>query len=344
MTVSLIIRTGIHRFLMAVYHLDNLAKYGMNDYNPVFGDLFHAQGSLGMLVKKMYLRYFVNGVAYLPIAFLVLSWAVIGVLAIFYTIKKKNPWIVICVPATIFVPVLSSIVAGKAKSYHSAQFVPITIMLGFLFCGAALYHGKVLQKRTVCSVVAVIALVGIAMQIKDMNKWFIQDYNKYLEARQIMADAAENLLENFDTKKPVVVVGATMPSNELLREAVIPMDSWQYRMIARLTSFDPTIKEKFHVNFGGWGYRYTDSSVLSVLTWARNPFENGDLIASQQYINFWEMIGYEGFSYVSSVEMIEEAEGLRESMHLPGYPLEGYITDHGNMLIVNLSEAGGMKN
>lgn len=51
------------------------------------------------------------------------------------------------------------------------------------------------------------------------------------------------------------------------------------------------------------------------------------------------MIGYDNFLYVSSVEMIEEAEMLRESTGMPGYPREGYIVDNGNMLIVNLSEA-----
>lgn len=110
-------------------------------------------------------------------------------------------------------------------------------------------------------------------------------------------------------------------------------------MIARLTCFDPTIKERFHGDYGGWVYYYAESPLLSVLTWARNPFENCDLIASQQYISFWEMIGYSGFSYVTSEEMIREAETLRESLNMPGYPREGYILDQGDMLIVNLSEA-----
>lgn len=337
---SLLIRAGMHRVLMALYHLDNMAKYGMNDYNPIFGDLFAVHGSLGMLIKKMYLRYFVNGVAYMPITFLVSSWVIISVLAVFYAVKKKNPWVLVCVPAMISVPLLSSIVAGKAKAYHSAQFVPIVIMLSFLFFGVALYDCKGLQKRTVSGVVAVIALSGIVVQIKDMNKWFIQDYEKYLEAERIMADAAENLLENYDIRKPVVVVGAALPSDELCREALIPLDSWKYRMITRLTFFDPTIKEKFHADYGGWGYCYTESPLLSVLTWARNPFENCDLIASQQYTNFWDMIGYSGFSYVSSEEMIWEAERLRKNLNFPGYPCEGYIVDNGGMLIVNLSEAG----
>ena len=153
-----------------------------------------------------------------------------------------------------------------------------------------------------------------------------------------MTDVAENLIENYDIGKPIVVVGATLPGDELLREASIPLDSWKYRVIAKLTCFDPTIKEKFHADYGGWAYYYTESPLLSVLTWARNPFENCDLIASQQYTDFWRMIGYHDFIYVQRVEMIEEAEEIRRSMRMAGYPYEGYIFDNGNMIIVNLSE------
>lgn len=339
LTISLLVRALMHEVLKSVYHLDNMAKYGMNEYNLMFGDLFVTPGEFGILIKKMYLRYYVNAVVYLPITFLVLSWVMIGSFAVFFTIKRRNPWIIICVPVMAFVPVLSSIVAGRAKRYHSAQFVPIVIMLGFIFFGVALHYSKGLKNRILTVGVLVIALGGIIVQIQDMNRWFIQDYNKYLEAKQIMTDVAENLIENYDIEKPIVVVGATLPSDELCREASIPLDSWKYHVIARLTSFDPTIKEKFHANYGGWGYFYTDSPLLSVLTWARNPFENCDLVASQQYTNFWEMIGYYNFTYVPRVEMIEEAEEIRKSSRMAGYPCEGYIIDNGDMLIVNLSEA-----
>lgn len=135
LTVSLLVRALMHELFMSVYHLDNMAKYGMNNYNSMFGDLFVTPGALGLLIKKMYLRYFVNAVAYLPITFLVLSWGIIGFLAVFFAIKKRNLWVVMCVPPMVLVPVLSSIVAGRAAAYHSAQFVPIIIMASFIIGG-----------------------------------------------------------------------------------------------------------------------------------------------------------------------------------------------------------------
>lgn len=135
LVISMLTRALMHEILMWAYHLDNMAKYGMNDYNPMFGDLFVIPGALGMLIKKLYLRYYVNAAVYLPITFLVLAWIIIGAFAVFYTVKKRNLWIFICVPAMMSVPVLSSIVAGKAKAYHSAQYVPLIIMAGFLLFG-----------------------------------------------------------------------------------------------------------------------------------------------------------------------------------------------------------------
>lgn len=336
LAVSLSVRALMHEILMSAYQLDDMAKYGVNDYNAVFGDLFVTSGAMGILVKKIYLRYLVNAVAYLPVTFLVLSWIIILSLAVCFAVKKKDPWIMICVPVMAAVPVLSSIVAGRAMTYHSAQFIPVVILLGFLFLGAAFSLGKVPKKK--CLAAAVIALAGIILQIQDMNRWFIQDYHKFLEAKQIMTDVAEELIENFDVSKPVVVVGAVLPDDALLREASISMDSWKYHVITRLTAFDPTIKEKFHADYGGWGYYITESPLLSVLTWARNPFENCDLAASQQYINFWDMIGYHDFVYVPETGMIEEAEEIRKSAKMPAYPQEGYILDNGDMLIINLSE------
>ncbi len=339
LAISLLVRAVVPKILIAVYHLDNMAKYGVNDYNSLFGDLFIIPGTLGLLIKKIYLRYYVNAVAYLPIAFLVLAWVVIGSLAIYFTVKRRNPWVIICVPVMALVPVFSSIVAGRAETYHSAQFVPIVIMIGFLCFGVALHYSKGLKKGGLKKGIVVIALIGILLQIQDMNKWFVQDYNKFLEAKQIMTDVAEELIDNYDISKPVVVVGATRHSDEMCREAAISMDSWKYQVISGLTAFDPTIKEKFHANYGAWTYFYTESPLLSVLTWAGSPFENCDLAAAQQYISFWNMIGFDNFTYVPTTEMIKEAMEIRETSGMVGYPAQGYIVDMGDMLIVNLSEA-----
>lgn len=109
-------------------------------------------------------------------------------------------------------------------------------------------------------------------------------------------------------------------------------------MISKMTAFDPTIKEKYHEYYGEWMYSYTESPLVSVLTWAANPFEHGDLAASQQYTNFWKMIGYENFVYVPTTDMILQARKIRVDNKMVGYPKDGYILDLGNMIIVSLSD------
>ena len=338
LAISLILRVIIHKFLMSVYQLKNLAKYGVNDYNSLFGDLLVTPGAIGMLVKRMYLRYFVNAVAYLPITFLVFAGIVIGIFAIYFTIKRKNLWVLVCVPAMGIVPIMSSIVAGRAKSYHSAQFVPIVIMVAFILLCVVSYLWKGLFAKIVKTIMILIAFSAIVIQTQEINKWFQHDYRKFIEVKNIMSDIAEDLTENYDIQKPVVVVGALMPSGELCSEVAVTMNSWKYRAIIELTFFDPTIKEKYQKSLSGWCYYFADSPLLSFLSWAGTPFQNCDVAASQQYTNFWEMIGYHDFTYVSTVEMIEAAEVIRENLDMEEYPNEGYIVDNGDMLIINLSK------
>ncbi len=337
LSISILVRFLMHKILFKVFSLQNMEQYGVNDYNSFFGDLFSTPGEFGILIKKMYVKYIVNAVVYLPITFLVIVGVIFLSFALYYTFKKKRIWVIVCVPAMFFVPFLTTVVAGRTKSYHSAQFIPIVLMFGFIVMGIILSYDNKLRNKMITGIVVGVTLCGIIIQVGDINKWFRYDYNKYLEAEAIMRDTAEQLIAEYDTGKPVVVVGASMPDDEILNVASIPFDSWKYQIIDKMTWFDPTIKEKFHGNYGGWGYYYSDSAMLSVLTWARNPFENCDLVASQQYTSFWEMIGYDNFEYVSTVEMIEEAERIRESSNMPGYPENGYILDNGNMLIVNLS-------
>ncbi len=337
LTVSMTVRVVVNKVLMVAYQMESLSIHGVNDYNTVFGDLFTEAGALGMLFKRLYMRYFVNAVAYLPIAFLVAAWIIIFAWSIYFWIRKRDFWIVVCLPAMLVIPLIMSIIAGAAERYHSAQYIPLVIMVGFLLLAICIkYH----MTKYGTIILTVIAVCGIFAQVCEMNKWFVQDYQKFLEAKKIMVDVADELEADYDTKKPVVIVGPELPSDEVCQGLFVSMDSWKYKIITIMTSFDPTIKEKYHYQTreGDWYYTYTESPMLSVLTWASNPFENCDLAASQQYINFWDMIGYHDFTYVSDEEVILEARELRKTLKLPGYPEEGYIHEWNGILVINLSE------
>lgn len=188
----------MNSLLMEAYQLEQLSIYGMNNYNSLFGDLFTESGLLGMLFKKIYLRYYVNAVAYLPVTFLVIAWIIMLVWAIYFTRKRRDLWIIICVPAMMIMPVLSSIVGGRAETYHSAQYIPLVIMIAFLLLAALVQHMKEKKKEIVTWVLIVVAFGGVTLQIIDINKWFNQDYNKFIEAKDSVINVAEDLIENYD--------------------------------------------------------------------------------------------------------------------------------------------------
>ncbi len=337
-----ILRFVIHEILMELYHLDSLSAYGVQNYNPLFGDLFSVPGALTMLFKKIYLRYYVNAVMYLPITFWVISVITTWIFSIYFSWKRKLILPLICPPALMLIPVLFSILSGRAGTYHSAQYIPLAALFSTLLAHILLNEimktkNNVWYKRLECLSLLILSIM-LVLQCIDMNKWFRQDYQKYLEAKSIMEDVANDLISSHDVSKPLVVVGATLPSEDLLAVACVSFDSWQYKFVSKTTNFiDVHLKEKFHVNYGNLGYAYAESPLLSVLTWATNPFEHGREEVMQQFTNFWNMLGYHDFHYISDPTLLLQAKEFRLAQNMTGYPNEGYIYEGEHYIIVSLS-------
>ncbi len=330
--VVVLLRTGVLYVIQQCYHLAELSI----GYNQVFGGLLSEPGSISLLIKKLYLRYYVQAFVYLPITVYVISMGVLCVISLLAIIKRRDIYPILCVCAIVLFQIVMSIVGGGPESYHSAQFLPIISLSAFLLIGA--YGVKCGRKKLVLTIQAVCGILVCIFQSADMNKWFIQDYRKYEEASTIMIHVAEDLLSGYDTSKPLVVEGATLPSGELYEAACIPFSSWQYRMICRCTDpIDIHLKEKFHMNYEGLGYAYAESPLLSVLTWAHNPFQNASVLTYQQYTNLWAMLGYDEFTYIDREEWLEEAVALREEKDMPGYPQEGYIYETDRYILISLS-------
>ena len=335
--ITVLARTVILFILKKVYSLESMSI----GYNKLFGDCFSERGYLSMLIKKIYMKYYVHSVVYLPITIYVIAIIILFFVSICTIIKKRDFFPLASLIGIALFQILMSIVAGRAEAYHSAQFLPVVSMAAYLVVGNTFFstpppHSK-FNNVAVASFLT-IGIISCILQSIDMNKWFIQDYKKSEEAKQIMTEVAEELLDNYDYSKPVVIEGATLFNPELYAEACIPFSSWKYRIICYLTNpIDIHLKEKFNANYAGLGYAYAESPTLSVLTWAHNPFENASPVKNQQYINYWKMIGYNQFSYIETDEIMNEASEIRKEKCLPGYPNDGYIYETDDYIIISLS-------
>lgn len=328
--IALLERTIILAVIKAVYHLDTLSVYNVQ-YRKFFGDIFTAENELQMVLKRFFVKYYVNALVYLPITVLVAAIAGVGIVSIYFGIKKKDALLPICFAALVGLPVFMSLLEGLATRYRSAQYVPVVCAFAILLLFILFYTHKTPEWVKILAA----AFVGILLfrQSAEMNKWFYVDYLKYQDTVRVMETIAGDLKREYDTSKPVVFRGAYKVPYEIAKKAYINFDSWQYRMICRLTDpVDEHIKEKYYAE-GTAAYVFAEMPIVSTLQWGVTAFDG----TSQQLINFWAMHGINGFSCEKDLSVIEKAEHIRTEENMPGYPGDGYIKECDNYIIINMS-------
>ena len=225
-----------------------------------------------------------------------------------------------------------SMVEGLATRYRSAQYVPIVGAFAVLLILIEFGLHKLPRWIPVCSYV----LLGILIynQCTDMNYWFYLDNLKYQDAKEVMSQIAYDLEKDYGTGKPIVFRGAYTVPKSISSGACVSFSSREYQWIAKLTDpIDPHLKEKYFLEKGS-AYIFAESPVVSTLQWGVTAFDG----TSQQLINFWKMHGYDSFTCVTDLDIIEEAEQIRAGENMPGYPKPGYIKECDEYIIVNFSD------
>lgn len=326
------VRMAILAVLKAVYHLDRLSHYNVL-YRSLFGDIFKAEGELLMVLKRFFVKYYVNALVYLPVAILVAALVFVGIYSLYSGIRRRDIFLPVCAAVLIVLPILMSLVEGLATRYRSAQYVPVVGAFAVLLAIVEIRLNGLPKWVSVSGIVCLGVL--LLVQCADMNRWFRLDYLKYQDAREVMDKVANDLEAECDISKPIVFRGAYPVPYEIAEDAYVGFSSRQYQWICRLTDWlDPHLKEKY---FGesGRGYVFAETPVVSILQWGATAFDG----TSGQLIEFWRMHGYDAFSCETDLEVIEEAEQIRMEEKMPGYPNVGYIMECEDYIIVNFASA-----
>ncbi len=329
-SVSVVLRFIVLKSIVYLCKLDRFNNYNVL-YRKLFGDIFTAEGELTMVLKRFWVKYYVNAVAYLPITVLVVAIGVIGVYSLYRGIRKKDFILPVCTVVLVLLPIFMSLVEGLTTRYRTAQYVPLVCAFAVLLILIELYAHQNPKWILVCSYL----FVGILIfnQCTDMNKWFYIDYLKYQDAREVMDQVAYDLEKDYDATKPIVFRGAYVVPYEICSDAYVSFSSAEYGWICRMTDpIDTHLKEKY---FAPIGFCFAESPVVSVLQWGITAFDG----TSQQLIEFWRMHGHDSFRCVKDLQVIEEAEAIRENTNMPGYPKKGYIMELEDYIIVNLADA-----
>lgn len=317
-------------FLKAVCHLDRFESYGVL-YQKFFGDLFQAEGEFTMLLKSFFVKYYVHAICYLPIAVLAGALLFIAVYSLYIGIRKKDLILPLCSAVIVLLPVLMSIVEGRATRYRSAQYVPLVGAFGVLLILVEfqLHNSYKYLSAIVCTCMGIL----IYNQCADMNKWFYLDYLKYQNAREVMERIAYDLEKEYDITKPIIFRGGYGVPYEISKDAYISFSSSEYKWICALTDWvDPHLKEKYYAA-DGRGYVFAETPMISVLQWGVTAFDG----TSGQLIEFWRMHGHGSFRCETDLNKIAEAERIRTEENMAVYPQNGYIKECEEYIIVNLA-------
>lgn len=329
--LSLAFRGIVLAIVKAVFGLDKFAVMNVA-YRSLFSGLFQDSSEMIMELKRFFMKFYVNAFVYIPIAVLVVSFVGIGFYSLYKGIRQKDIFLPLCSGAMVILPVIMCMIEGIATRYRTGQYIPLVGAFAVMLLLIEL-HGNKLPK--VLPVICYGAL-GILLynQCQDMNRWFYLDYLKYEDAKAVMKQVAYDLEKDYDTTKPIVFRGAYRVPYEITQDAYCSFSSKQYQWICRVSDLiDPHLKEKYFAE-NGRGYIFAETPIVSTLQWGVTAFDG----TAGQLEKFWSMHGH-SFVCERDLDKIEEAEEIRNEVQMPGYPMEGYILECEEYIIVNLESA-----
>ncbi|MCM1540455.1 MAG: glucosyltransferase domain-containing protein [Blautia sp.] len=296
------------------------------EYRSVFSFTEMSAAEFFMILKRHWVKYYLNAFAYRPVTVLVLGILTLLVVCVIMGIRKKDIFLPLAALAAPILPVCMVLIEGKDTYYRAAQYVPLVGAFAvFLLLKLAKEHLPGFCMKLGMA----LAFILLWNQCAEMNQWFYVDYMKYQDARNVMEQVAYDLEREYDTGKPVVFRGAYFVPYGIVENAYLECDSREYGWIRRIGDMvDPHLVEKYNAE-DGHGYDFAETPVNSALRWGATAFDG----TGTQLGNFMRMLGHD-FEIETDLLKIEEAQELAEDM--PEFPKTGYIMECEEYIIVNL--------
>ncbi len=334
---AVILRSLMIVVLTKAFHLEYLQGEAVQrSVTEMLGWMFQpgAFSELAMILKRTFVLYGVFAYAYLPVRIFVLAAGIITVVALVRTVRGRDLWALVLLPAAYLAAFSLLFIEGKATLYRSAQFLPIFCGYGALLFAYGIWSltariGRGIRRKLILGVrsIAVAVLFVITWnQCMDMTKWFYIDRQKYEAAVKTVDQIALDLERNFDTSKPVVFTGNYEIPYSIIQDAYVGYGTETYWKMKRITDrIDPDLLDKY--NRGSKGVWVAQTPALSVIEWGRYAFDN-----DAELVKFFAMHGH---TIVPLLDGSLYAEAEAQSVDLPEYPKEGYIVDRGDYIIVH---------
>lgn len=324
---ALLLRTLIVNLMIAVFHLESqtqiLRSRGLHE---VLGWFDGSRGTEEFLyvMKDFFVKYYLNGIVYVPVLILVMAIGVLLLASLYYCIRHRDGWILAAAFGIVLLPWIMPVLEGTATYYRSSQYIPLLTAFGVLLAAWELYRRKV--KGLLRGIGILAALMLLYRQGYEMNKWLYLDAMKYEDTKRTLSQVAYKIGEQCDTSKPICVIGTYETPKGLQEAAYIPEWSKKYQLLEVLVKkVDEELFEEYNTPYG---YAFAETPRLSFITWGATAFYNFD----RELVKFWNMHGFD-FEEDWHLEHYEEARKLFENG--PSWPAEGSIVEMEDHIIVN---------
>lgn len=311
----------------------------INDFERVFGELDSTQrtsilggisrDTIVMNLKWFFIKYVINALCYTPIKMLLLSYLVLGGIALAFSIMKRDVWIAICAILVPCIPMLMCFVDENAINYRAAQYVPVVIM--FAACLLVVFIWRIQWKarffRTICIVMLSVLL---CIQVVEMNRWFVADYARYESEKEILEHVAQDLQASCDVNKPIIFCGADDTPVEVTKSSALSFSDPKFpKLRGMFDKYLPGMTGKNYCPYG-YGYHFRETIFYNTISWGIEAFDG----KGTQILAYLEMLGY-SFKGEDDLRTIRNVRAEVIHSDMPEYPNEGYIKECDNYIIVN---------
>lgn len=315
--IAIIERGIINKVCMYIFHVE---PYGYRSIAESLWILEHP-GKLFNILLETIRDYGVVASRYYPIkVFLIAS--VIYIICVGYQAwKRKNATVVligVLLYASLF---LLSLFQGESLPYRAAQGVSVFVASVLFVVSAWL-----MERGRIIRIVGML-LIGILIYNSafDLNRWFVFDYEK--NQKELMA--IDNIMT--DLKK----IGYTPYAKSLIFIGEYQFDDWIIDSYSIQNGHDGYWTVRRINDYLGidpyYRYPFVDTLDNSVLTWAVDGLHEYSGYNSMMHWLFRQ------YGYEISVGTDEEYEwALQYLEEMPDYPLEGYIREFEDCIIIKL--------
>lgn len=330
LAISMVLRTVVIKLVTVIFRLEDQRNVlETRDFGDILSLTISGEdgqkglGDLWFIVKEFFAKYFLHAICYVPIMIFALAVLVLVVMAIVYSIRRKNGWMLLALFGVLLTPLMLSFIEGHASYYRTAHYIPLVTAFAVLLLFWAFRNNR---NRWVRYAGFACLFILLYRQGYEMNRWMYVDAMKYQEDKRTMDSVALYIKENLDASLPICVIGEYENDKNLLEDVYLPEWSKKYKLLQTLVNaVDPDIFEKYNTPYG---YAAAETPQLSMIKWGATAFYGFD----RELIAFWKMHGFT-FTEDGNISHYYEAKALMENG--PVWPQKGSIVQMEDYIIVN---------